>query len=201
MECWGLLGWLPHEPCHNLHTDNRMQLHFTGLRSSFLFLLIGQEVSDPFLWERKNIWEEKSSSICTLELAFTPSRQRQKTNINSSQWWLTRVWGEQDIASVGFQDDQIILSFPSIPLLPSFLLCTSYKCLDSVVGEVHKSEFDTLIDTNSTVFLSSTLPATSFSSTFLPGQVFPEKKAGASFYYLSYYRLRKFISKGLRWIL
>lgn len=43
---------LPINLCQDLPAKNQTQPYFTGLCCSFLSLLIGQEVSDPFLWDK-----------------------------------------------------------------------------------------------------------------------------------------------------
>ena len=52
-KAWGVLCiWLPINHV-SLPRKKQMQLHFTGLTCSFLSLLIGQEVSNHFLWNKK----------------------------------------------------------------------------------------------------------------------------------------------------
>lgn len=147
---WVLRIWLPINHA-SLPTKNQMRLHFTGPTCGFLSLLIGQEVSNQLLWNRKGSWEEEFPPPMLESYPVRPSIHRKMARVNSSHYWSTQAW----VATKG--SCAVTLNERDYSVLSLYPLLWFYFTL-YVSGEAQRSEFNALMDTNNTVFLSSFPP-------------------------------------------
>lgn len=160
---WVLRIWLPINHA-SLPTKNQMRLHFTGPTCGFLSLLIGQEVSNQLLWNRKGSWEEEFPPPMLESYPVRPSIHRKMARVNSSHYWSTQAW----VATKG--SCTVTLNERDYSVLSLYPLLWFYFTLYEVVRHKGLSSMPWWTQT----ILSSSppfLPATSIAPHFLPWQV------------------------------